>query len=147
MFTIYNLLVLMHLIGFSLGVGSATVKLVLLFRCYSNHEFLNIYLKVTKPVTKLIVVGMILLTLSGIGWLFVGYPFTTLLIVKVGFVGLIWVLGPIIDNVVEPKFEKLAPLPGDLASPAFTSIQRKHLALEIAATVLMYTITIMGVLL
>ena len=76
-----------------------------------------------------------------------GYSFMPLLIVKVILVGFIWVLGLLIDNFVEPRFEKLAPLPGETASPEFIHIQRQYLALEITATVLFYAITILGVLL
>ncbi len=147
MSTVYTLLALMHLLGLVLGVGSATVKLVLLFRCNSNYGFMPVYFSVAKHITRLIVLGLILLTLSGIAWLFVGYSFTPLLIVKVVLVGLIWILGPIIDNVAEPRIEKLIPLQGDTASLAFVRIQKQYLALELLATLLMYAITILGAML
>jgi hypothetical protein len=147
MFTFSTLLGLLHLIGLSLAVGSATVKLVLLFKCNSDYEFVPIFVRISKSVTKIIILGLILITLSGIGWLIAGYSFTPMLIFKVVLVGLVWILGPIIDNSIEPKFIKLAPKPAEGPSPAFVSIQKQYLVFESIATGLFYVITIIGVLL
>jgi hypothetical protein len=146
MASISSLLPLAHLIGLALGIGSATAKLILLIKCTADSAFVPVYLKVTKPLTRQIVLGLILLTLSGIGWLLDGYPFTPLLVVKISLVAVIWVLGPIIDNVVEPEFRKLAPMPGESASPAFNRTQQRYLLLESVATGLFYLIIVMWVL-
>jgi hypothetical protein len=134
-----------HLIGLSLGTGSATVKVVLLFKGTFDRAFMPYYTAVAKPITRLIVLGLILLTLSGIGWLLVGYSFTPLLVVKIILVAAIWVLGPIIDNVVEPAFRKLAPVAGETASAAFSRIQKRYITLEVVATLLFYIIIIIWV--
>jgi hypothetical protein len=141
-----SLLSVVHLIGLALAVGSASAKLTLLLRCRTDHSFLPTYVAVARPVTRLIILGLALLTLSGIGWLLLGYPLTPLLIVKLALVGVIWVLGPIIDNVVEPKFRELAPGPGESASPAFIRVRQRYLLLEVSATGLFYVIVIMWVL-
>ena len=52
---------------------------------------------------RLIIQGLALLTLSGVGWLFLGYPFTPVLIVKRALVGSQWVLGSFFDTVVEVR--------------------------------------------
>ncbi len=140
MTSIPSLLSLVHILGLVSGVGCATAKLALLLKCKSDQEFLPVYLAVTRPLTKLIVLGLALLTVSGIGWLLVGYDFTPLLIVKLAMVGTIWMLGPIIDNVVEPKFRNLAPHLGEQASSAFLQIQRRYVLLEAIATGLFYVI-------
>ncbi len=142
-----SLLSLVHLIGLVLGVGCATAKLALLIRCKSDLAFLPAYIAVSRPVTRLIIVGLVMLTVSGLGWLLLGYPFTTLLVVKMCIVGAIWVLGPLIDNVFEPKFRKLAPAPDESASPAFLRIQQRYLLLEVAATGLFYVIIVIWTLL
>jgi hypothetical protein len=103
-----SLLPIAHLIGLALAVGSATVKLALLLKCRTDETFVPVFMKVARPITRFIILGLVLLTLSGIGWLLVGYPFTPLLVVKLVLVGIVWVLGPIIDNTAEPKFQKLA---------------------------------------
>ena len=147
MISLWSVLTIAHLFGLALGVGAATVKLTLLLRCRSNHDFVPVFLKITRPVTRLIILGLILLTLSGIGWILVGMPVTKLLLVKICLVLVIWILGPVIDNVIEPKFKKLAPEPGTQVSPDFVEIQKRYLMLETVATSLFYVITVMGVLL
>ena len=52
------------------------------------------------------------------------------------------VLGPIIDNVVEPRLERAAP-----ATPELDAAQRAHLAIETAATLLMYAALVLGAIL
>jgi len=146
MFSLPSLLTFTHLIGLALGAGAATVKLTLLFMCATDYTFVPVYLRVAKPVTRHIVLGMILLTLSGIGWLLLGHELTTRLLVKLILVGAIWVLGPFIDNVVEPRFQEMAPAPGAPPSPAFGRIRRQYLVLEVAATGLFYVIIVMWVL-
>lgn len=142
MISLWSLFSVIHVIGLALGVGSATVKLVLLLKCNADYAFVPVYLKVARPITRLIILGIVLLTLSGIAWLLLGYQFTSLLVVKVILVGAIWVLGPVIDNVVEPKFQKLAPALGEPASAAFIRIQKQYLTLEIIATLLFYVIIV-----
>ena len=146
MFTLSSLLGFLHLLGLAFGVGAATVKLTLLFKCNSSLDFVPVFLRVVKPVTMIIILGQVLLTLTGIGWMFVGYAFTPLIIIKMVLLGLLWVLGPLIDNVFQPKFEKSAPSSGESASTAFVKIQKQLLAAEIAATGLFYVLMILGVL-
>jgi len=137
---------LTHLIGLALGVGAATVKLTLLLKCRFNHQFVAIYLRVFKPITRIIILGLILLTISGIGWILFGKIFTLLFIFKLALVLVIWILGPIIDNVVEPKYVKLAPVSGENPSQQFIRIQQHLITLETIATFLFYVVTILGVL-
>ena len=61
-------------------------------------------------------------------------------------VGVIWVLGPVIDNVVEPKFWNLAPAAGTPPSAEFIQIRRRYLVLESIATGLFYVIVLMWIL-
>lgn len=92
------------------------MKLVLLLKSKGNPALLQVFVKASKPITRLVVLDLILLTLSGTGWLALGYPFSTKLIAKLIVVGAIWVLGPMIDKVVEPKFNRLLPKPGESTS-------------------------------
>ena len=147
MFSVPSLLTLTHLIGLALAVGSATSKLMLLLKCRADSAFLPTYVAAAKTITRLIVVGLGLLTLSGVGWLLTGYPFSLLLIVKLVLVGSIWMLGPIIDNVIEPRFQKLAPGAGDAPSPEFIRIQGRYVLLELVATGLFYVIIVIWMLL
>ena len=146
MITSTSLLTFIHLIGLAIGVGAATVKLVLLFKCKIDHNLVNVFVKVSKPVTQLIIFGLILLTLSGIGWIILGYSFTSLLIVKIVIVAAIWIIGPLIDNVIEPKFNKLAATEDQHNTSEFVKILNKYLMMEVLATGLFYVIIIIWVL-
>jgi hypothetical protein len=145
MISLTSFLTLIHIIGLALAVGAATVKVILVFKSRNDYDFVHIFLKVSKPITQQIVFGLVLLTLSGIGWLLVGYGFTSLLIIKIGLVVAIWVLGPIIDNVVEPKLKGQVPAPGGTASPEFIRVLKQYSALEVIATSLFYIIIVIWV--
>jgi uncharacterized membrane protein len=140
------LLTVLHLVGLSLAVGAATVKLTLLLRCRTDAALLQAYFAVARPVTKLIITGMVVLALSGSGWLLVAHDLTPVLTVKLVLFGCVFVLGPIIDNVAEPRFRRLAPPAGEAASPEFLRARTQYLALEIAATGLFYAIVVLWVL-
>jgi hypothetical protein len=140
------LLFLVHLVGLALGVGAATTKLVLLLKTRADRAFVPAYLKAAGPATRLIQLGIVLLTLSGIGWLILGYPLTSRLVAKLVLVAAIWVMGPVIDKVVEPRFRRLVPGPEDPADPAFTRAHRQYLAMEAAATLLFYAVVVYWVL-
>jgi hypothetical protein len=144
--SLLSLLSLAHLTGLILAVGAATAKLVLLLKCVADETFVAVFLRVARPITRQIILGLIMLSLSGIGWVLLGYPFTGLLLVKVVLVGAIWAIGPVIDNVFEPRFRTLAPAPGHHASPAFVRIEKQYLAIEATATLLFYIIVVMWVL-
>lgn len=137
------LLTVAHLFGLVLCVGAATVKLTLLLRTRPDGALASTYGEVTRPVTRLLILGMALLTLSGIGWLLLDYEITTRLVVKLALVAATWILGGTIDKVAEPAFLRLAPAAGAGATPEFTRARRRYLALESSATLLFYVIILM----
>lgn len=141
-----SLLPLLHLIGLILGIGAATVKLVLLLACGADGASVSAYARVSKPITRLIILGLALMTLSGVGWLLLGYPFTPLLVAKLVLVAAIWALGPVIDNVVEPGFHKTAPRPGEEPSAGFVAARKRFLLVETLATSLFYCIILLWML-
>ncbi|KAB2954844.1 MAG: hypothetical protein F9K18_13925 [Thermoanaerobaculia bacterium] len=140
-----TVLVPVHLLGLALGVGAATVKLALVLRSRSKPAFLPVFLEVRRPITRFIIGGLALATLSGIGWLVEGYPWSPRLVAKVAVVAAIWALGPLIDNVVEPRLVRTAPAAGEAAGAAFLAAQRTYLVCEVAATLLMYAAFALGV--
>jgi len=141
-----SLLPVIHLIGLALGVGCATAKITLLFRSGENPASIQAFITVVRPITRLIILGIILLVISGIGWIILGYPFTTILAVKVALVAAILIIGPVIDNIVEPKFLKLAPMSGEAVSAEYVRIYRQYVLLEVVATGLFYAIIVMWLL-
>lgn len=141
-----SLLLLVHLVGLALAVGASTTKLLLLLQARRDQAFVPVFLQVAAPVTRLILSGIVLLTLSGIIWLLLGYPLTGHLVAKLVLVAGIWMIGPIIDRVAEPRYRRLAPAPGSAVSAPFLRAQRLYLALEIVATLLFYAVIIYWVL-
>lgn len=142
----WSSITVVHLIGLALAMGAATVKVVLLLRCGSHPALLASYLDVVRPVTRVLILGLVLLTLSGIAWLVIGYAFTPRLVVKLVLVAAIWILGPVIDRVAEPAFRRLAPVNGMAASPDFARSRSRYLALELVATLLFYVVVAVWVL-
>jgi hypothetical protein len=144
--SLYSVWLLLHLVGLALGMGAATAKLVLLSRCKSDTDFVSVYLQVHRTITRLIIAGMILLTVSGIGWLVTArYTYGAILITKLALVVALWVVGPVIDNVLEPKFKRLAPAVGEPPSVEFTAALDRLLLVEALATGLFYVVTLLGV--
>jgi hypothetical protein len=138
-------LLLVHLVGLAIGLGAATAKLVLLFQCRADGTFVPTYLAVVRPITRQIILGLVLLLLSGIGFMVIGHSFTPRLVIKLVLVAALFVLGPVIDNVVEPRFRDMAPRPGTGASPEFVRARTQYVALELLATGLFYAVVIFWV--
>lgn len=147
MTTTWLVLKLLHLLGMALMVGAAAVKTTLLVGTRRDAAFASIYLGVARPVTRLILLGLALATLSGIGWIALGRPFTPALLAKVVLVVALVAVGAVIDKVAEPRFARLAGDPGAAASPEAGRIGRQYLAVELAATGLTCAIAALGALL
>ena len=141
-----ELLTLIHVLGLALGLGAATTKTVLLLRCGADAELIAAYLRVRRFVTRVIITGLALLVVSGAGFLLDGISLGADLILKLVLVAALFVLGPVIDNVIEPRFAKAAPAPGAPASPEFVGARRRYVAIEVAATSLFYLITAFWIL-
>lgn len=139
---LHNTLIVAHVIGIALGVGGASVKLVLLFRTRRDHTLIPAFIHVMGTITGLILAGAALLSLSGIGWLLDGYPLSPELIVKLVMFAATFVIGATLGKVVEPKFRQLAPSAATAAAPGFARVHAQYLALEVAATGLYYAILV-----
>lgn len=143
----WHALLMIHLFGLALAVGAATVKLVLALSCRNRPELLPVFAQVTGPASRLIALGMVLLALSGFGWILLGAAsLTPLLGLKIALVVAIFAIGPYIDRAVEPKLARLAALTAERSAPELARVQRLHLALESVATALLYLVVVVGVL-
>lgn len=144
MISLWKVVMFIHLSGLVLGVGAATVKIALLVKCYFDRTMVPAYVKLSKVITRFIILGLVLLTLSGVALLFPGAQFTPLLIAKLAAVAAVWGIGPFIDKAVEPKFVRLAPAPGEQATAEFLGVQKQYLTLEAVALLLFYVATVLG---
>ena len=147
MLSVVESIVLVHVIGLALGVGAATVKITLLLKCRADSAYVPAYLQFVGWFTRVLVLGLILATASGIALLWRGYPFTPLMITKLVLVALLWAIGPVIDKVAEPPFRRLAPAPGAAVTAEFTQALKKYLAVEMAGGILFYAVVVLGVML
>jgi hypothetical protein len=139
-------ILVVHLVGLALALGAAAVKISLLLACRVNPALSTAYVRVARPITRLIVTGMVLLTLSGAAWLVLGRPFTPWLVAKIGLVAAVWMLGPVIDKVVEPAFVRVVAAAGATSTADLVRTRRRYLALELVATGLLGAITVLGVI-
>jgi len=139
-----KILILIHLIGLALALGSASIKVALLWKCRSV-DFVPSYLKVVRPITRLLILGLILMTVSGVTWLFLGYPLTNMLIVKIILVSMVWIIGPMIDNTIEPKFVAAVSRENQSSEEVKTSYNR-YFTFELVATSMFYAVTVLGIL-
>jgi hypothetical protein len=144
MVSLWKVVTFIHLSGLVLGVGAATVKIGLVLAANADRTHVPAYVRVSKLITRFIVLGLVLLTVSGIALLVMGATFTQLLVVKLIAVVAVWSIGPFIDNVVEPKLDLLAPVPGEEPTPEFLAVQKQHLRLEVTALLLFFLATVMG---
>lgn len=138
-------LLTIHLVGLALAVGAATAKLALLFKYRNDPVFFPTFMRIAQTLTRLIAAGMVLLGLSGIAWLLLGYPFSPRLIVKLVLVALMPVTGALISRM-EHRLEQVLPVTNGAGSPAFVVARKQYVAIETAATTLFYLIILLWVL-
>ena len=147
MVSVWTLLRLVHLFALAFGVGGATISMALMMKAGSDKEFAPVFAKVSKIIAKVVFLGLILLTISGIGFFVLGYPEKELLLVKHALVAIIWVAGSLIMFVYSPKLSKLAPKPGNPPTPEFLSVQKTVQTLGIINFICWYATTVLSVLL
>jgi hypothetical protein len=140
------LFIFIHIIGLALGLGGVTVNVALMVKARFDKELASIIPKVSRIIGPLIFLGLVLLTISGIGFVHLGYPLTRTLTVKLDLVVVLWVEGLLI-SYLGSKIGRLAPKLGEPPSPKFLSTRRKMQALAVVGVVLWYTTTALGVLL
>jgi len=137
-----TLLPVVHIVGLVLAVGAATAKSVLLLRASRDQTFVPHYISVVPSLTRLILAGMLLLILSGVGWLLSGYPLSGHLIAKLVLVGCVLGLGPMVDKVVEPKYFRLATALEPGSEGTLRQARNQYIAIELTATFLFYAIIV-----
>jgi hypothetical protein len=144
---VWSIIGLIHNLGLAFGVGGATANLALMMKSRSDKEFTPVFMKASEPIAKLTFLGLILLTLSGIGFFVLGYPEKQLLLLKHILVAVLWVSGLLMMFVYQPRLGRLAPKPGQPPTTEFFSVQKIVQALGMILLILWYAITIMSTLL
>ncbi len=116
-------------------------------RAAADRHLAAAYARLVPSITRVIVAGMALLTASGAVWIVQGRPWTPALFVKIGLAAGVWILGPIIDKVVEPAFLRTLGATATAPSPECVRARRRYVTLEFMATGLLGATTVLGCLL
>jgi hypothetical protein len=141
-----TLFIFFHTVGLAVGLGGVTVNVTLMIKSRFDKELASNMAKILKTIGLLIFLGLVFLTISGIGFMRLGYPVTRTLAVKHVLVVALWIIGPLIFYFTS-KLAKLSPKPREYPSAKFLSTKRKMQALAAVALILWYTTTALGVLL
>jgi len=141
-----TLFILIHTVGLAFGLGGVTINVVLTIKARFDKELASTIIKILKTIGPLIFLGLLLLTISGIGFMRLGYPLTRTLAVKHILVVALWVESPLIFYLTS-KLAKLAPKQGEPPSHKFLSTKMKMQALVAVGVFLWYTTTALGTLL
>jgi hypothetical protein len=141
-----TLFIFFHTVGLAFGLGGVTANVMLMIKARFDKELASTIIKILKTIGTLIFLGLVLLTISGIGFMRLGYPLTRTLAVKHVLVVALWIEGPLIFYLTS-KLAKLSPKQGEPPSPKLISTRRKMQALAAVGLVLWYTTTVLGTLL
>ena len=147
--TLELMLRIIHLIGLSWGVGGATLGLLLMVISERNPEMKPHVSKILPTITRLIMVGIILLGISGVVLqLVIGgnyYSEHWILGLKHVVAAVLLIIGILMAAKVGPKMQRLAPKGGP---PSKEFLKTKKLAMigGITNTILWYVLVILSVI-
>ena len=116
-----------HIIGVALGAGGATMSDILFVTSIGDNKIDDSELRLLKIASKVVVAGLVLLTLSGIGFLLNGSPTSPRFWAKMTIVGIAAVNGFVMHRLLFPIFERCARDGVEVNSAEFT--QHSHLLL------------------
>ena len=148
---IRNALVILHIIGTALGVGSATVSDYLFFTFTRNGKLTKDEFATLKTVSNVVWVGLFILVLSGLGFVLLylsgheavqGVYSPDKIWAKVTMVSIILINGLVLHRKVLPLFEKR--LNKTFVTPAFIKKSPLIFSAGALSAVSWYTTLILG---
>jgi len=138
-----------HLIGLCWGVGGATLGLLLMVISERNPEMKPHVAKILPTNTRLIMLGIILLGISGVALqLVIGgnyYSAHWILGLKHVVAAVLLTIGILMAAKIGPKMQRLAPKGGP-PSGEFLKTKKLAMILGITNTILWYVIVILSVI-
>lgn len=102
------LLMIGHIVGVAVGAGGATMSDVLFLTSLRDNRIDHSELRLLKIASQVVVIGLVLLTLTGIGFLLTGSPPSPRFWAKMTIVTIASVNGFIMHRKLFPIFEKCA---------------------------------------
>ena len=140
---------LLHYIGVAWGVGGVTSIMILSMRSDKNPESAPHLMSVTKAITKLLWIGLILLIISGAAyqyvWPYGNLEYTDLMMAKHVLVAILIINALVVTFAFMPKISKNMPKKNEKPSVAFLNAKRNAKISGIIGFILWYLILILSV--
>ena len=145
----FEIVRILHDIATAWGVGGVTIAFLLLLKGDRDKELAPIIRNKLMPlISKVIMIGLLLLIVSGIGLLYLTpWPLGDFYLIKHIFVVALLCVGISMGAYVMPRRNKLAPTPGNPPSKEFLKFKRLARALHLVNLILWYVITVLSVVL
>jgi uncharacterized membrane protein len=134
-----------HFIGLAFGLGGATIAAIISRKADRDKDIAIASMKIMPSISRLIVLGLIFLIISGIALpFFIKWPLNKeMLVVKHILVILIVVFGMILGKNSK-KISKLAPRGNEKPSQEFLKIKKKIKIISLINLILWYLTTILS---
>ncbi|MFX0099606.1 MAG: hypothetical protein ACFFCS_08495 [Candidatus Hodarchaeota archaeon] len=146
MMSTYSILSIIHNIGVSLGVGSATLGLIINIKASKNPDFKLVSMKIRPLISQIIWVALILLGISGtflmnpavtmdIDYMFSGIKHVIVIVI---------VMNGIILTLLGKKIGKIAPKPENPPSKEFLKASKTAQLLGFITVACWYVVIILS---
>lgn len=134
-----------HFLGLAFGLGGATIAAIISSKAEKDKDISKALIKIMPSISKLIMLGLLLLIISGIALPFyIKWPMNQqLLIIK--HVLVVWII--IIGVFIGRKFKKMSrtiPIGKEKPKPEFLKAKKQVKILSIINLILWYGVTIMS---
>ena len=106
MITIKTILLIGHVIGVALGVGGASVSDVLFVTSIADRRIDRSELKLLRIASKVVVFGLVLLAVTGVGFIVTGSPLSPRFWAKMTIVLIASINGYVMHRFMFPLFER-----------------------------------------
>lgn len=117
---LHTFLLIGHIVGVAIGAGGATMSDALFVTSIGDNRIDRSELRLLKMASKIVVAGLVLLTITGIGFLLTGSPTSPRFWAKMTIVLIASINGFVMHNVLFPIFEQCARDGTAISSAQFT---------------------------
>ena len=117
---LHTFLIIGHIVGVAIGAGGATMSDVLFVTSIADNRIDRSELRLLKIASKVVVIGLLLLTVTGLGFLLTGSPTSPRFWAKMTIVLIAAVNGFVMHRLLFPLFERCARERTAIGSAEFT---------------------------
>ena len=118
--TPHLIILILHVIGVAVGAGGATMSDVLFLTSIADNKIDHSELKLLKIASYMVVIGLVLLTVTGLSFFLVGAAESPRFWAKMSIVSIAAINGMVMHQIAFPIFERCAKHKTTLTSAAFT---------------------------